>query len=85
MGYDLNRIARRVGEICRMGEREVFSKGRQKHKVEARSLLCYWAVRELGMSQTDLAKPLGMSVPGIGLAVQRGEALARDNQYKLTG
>ncbi len=85
MGYDLNRIARRVGEICRMREREVFSKGRQKHKVEARSLLCYWAVRELGMSQTDLAKPLGMSVPGIGLAVERGEALARDNQYKLTG
>jgi hypothetical protein len=31
---------------------------RRKVQVEARDLLCYWAVRELGISCTDLAKQL---------------------------
>ena len=78
-GYDLERIARRGAEICGMQEDEVFSKGRQKNKVKARSLLCYWAVREAGISLRTLAKRLGISSPGIGYAVERGEAIAREN------
>ena len=46
-------------------------------KVKARSLLCFWAVRELGISLTDLAGHLGLSVPGIGYSVERGEIIAR--------
>jgi len=83
-GYDLSRIAKRVAEICGMEEREVFSKGRQRRKVKARSLLCFWAVRELGMALTDMAKDLEMSVPGVGYAVERGQAIAHDNKYQLT-
>jgi len=55
-----------------MEEHEVFSKGQQNRKVKARSLLCFWSVRELGMSLTDLARHLEMSVPGVGFAVERG-------------
>ncbi len=51
--------------------------------MKARSLLCFWAVRELGMSLTDLARHLGISGPGVGYAVERGEAIARDNNYQL--
>jgi len=50
---------------------EIFSKGRQDRKVKARSLLCYWAVRELGMSLRDLARKFEMSAAGIGYAVER--------------
>ena len=45
----------------------------RKVQVEARYLLCYWAVRELGISCTDLAKQLEMSQPGVGYAVSRGK------------
>jgi putative transposase len=62
-GYNLNRIAKRVAELSEMKEHEVFSKGRQQRKVKARSLLCFWAVRELGMSLTALARDLEMTVP----------------------
>jgi len=41
---------------------EVFSKGRQDRRVKARSLLCFWAARELGLPHTALAKKLEMSV-----------------------
>jgi putative transposase len=51
--------------------------------VKAKSLLCYWAVRELGISQTDLAKRLKLSVPGNRYSVERGENIARENGYDL--
>ena len=49
----------------------------------ARSLFCFWAVRELGMSLRELAKELEMSPPGVGFSVERGEAIARENGYLL--
>ena len=62
---------------------EVFSKGRQDRKVKTRSILCNLAVRELGMSLTDLAREFEMSAEGIGYAVERGQGIARENQYRL--
>jgi hypothetical protein len=83
-GYDFQTIAERVAEIYRMGVGEVLGRGRQRSRVEARSLLCYWAVKELGLSLTDLARRLNMSPPGLGYAVQRGETIAHDNGYQFT-
>ena len=52
---------------------------KQPHHVRARSLLCYWAVRELGMTATALAKILGLSQPAVTQCVRRGEKVATDN------
>jgi DNA-binding Lrp family transcriptional regulator len=41
--------------------------------VKARSLLCYWAAREAGIPLRSLAERLGISAPGVGYAVERGE------------
>ncbi|NIA04438.1 MAG: transposase [Proteobacteria bacterium] len=84
LGYDLNRLAQRAAEIFAVSVHEIFSKGRQDRKVKARSLTCFWAARELGMSLADLGREFDMSIPGIGYAVERGEILARDNHYRLT-
>ena len=75
--------ATRVAEIYGMEKREIFSKGRQQRKVKAKSLLCFWAVSELGMSLRELARRLEMSAPGVGFAVERGEAIAHENGYEL--
>ena len=83
LGYDLSSVAQRVADIYEMELQEINSKGRQDRKVKARSLLCYWAVRELGMSLRDLARKFEMSAAGIGYAVERGESIARENQYQL--
>ena len=83
-GYDLEKIAERVAEIYRVNVREVLARGRQEQRVSARSLFCFWAVRELGISLTALARRIGMSPPGVGYAVQRGEAIAHENRYQLT-
>jgi hypothetical protein len=83
LGYDLNRIASRVAEMYDIEPDEIFLKGKQQKKVKVRSLFCFWAVRELGISLTELARRLEISVPGVGYSVERGEAIARENNYRL--
>jgi putative transposase len=69
--------------VCEVEEKEVFSKGRQQKKVMARSLLCYWAVREAGISLRTLAKRLRVSAHGVAYAVERGEAIVQESHYEL--
>jgi len=56
---------------------------KQQRKVKARSLFCFWAVTELGMSLRELARRLEMSSPGVGFSVERGETIARKNGLQL--
>ena len=83
LGYDVKRIAERVAEIYQISPDEIFSPGRQSHKVKAKSLVCCWSVRELGLPLSELVYLFGMSTPGISYAVKRGEKLVRDNDFKL--
>ena len=76
-------FAERVAGIYGIKVGEVFARGRQQRRVSARSLFCFWAVRELGNSLATLAIRLGMSPVGVGYAVQRGEAIAHKNGYQL--
>jgi REP element-mobilizing transposase RayT len=83
LGYNLEKIGQRVSEIYNIKIEAIYSKGRRKEQVEARDLLCFWAVKELGMSCTRLAERLGMSQPGVGYAVNRGALLAEKYNYNL--
>lgn len=82
-GYDLVRVAERVAEIYAMNSGDLFSRGRQKERVEARSLLCFWAVRELGVSLVEMSSLLGLTPSAISYAVIRGETLAKERNHQL--
>ena len=84
LGYNVDRIASKVAEICKMEVNEIFIKSKQQKRVKASSLFCHWAVRELGISLTELAKRLGIGAAGVGYSVERGEIIARENDYQLT-
>jgi putative transposase len=83
LGYDLDKIAEKVCSIYELDYVYLFSKGRQKKRVDARSLFCYWASRKLGISLTDLARRLDISPTAVGYAVIRGEAIAIKYNYRL--
>lgn len=82
-GFDLKKIAFRVGELLGMNPEDVLRRGKQRHRVEAHGLLCYWATEELGMTQEALAQRLRVTQPAISSAVRRGEALARERRWSL--
>jgi len=72
-----------VAEIYGKEPDEILCRGKQQRKVNARSLCCFWAVSELGMSLRELAGRLEMSPPAVGFSVERGEVIARKNEYHL--
>ena len=54
------------------------AEGKYRRIVEVRSLLCYWAVRELGVPMSSLARKLGISIPSISESVTRGQKIASE-------
>lgn len=82
-GIDLDRVARRVEEVLGAESGTAYSKGRRRNQTVVRGLFCYWAVRELGMSNTEVGKKLGISQPAVGYAVRRGEALVKRDGFHL--
>lgn len=82
-GYDLQKVARRVCQQTGVTQNQLFSGGKQAQTVKARSLLCYWACRKIGMKTVELAVVLKLSQPAVSQSVRRGEQLARANGWQL--
>ena len=55
----------------------------EQRGVEARSLYCFWAARELGVSQKDLALRFCLTEAAISYAVTRGQRIACERGYAL--
>lgn len=82
-GYDLDKVASRVSKVMGLELPEIWAQGRERKRVEARSLLCYWAVREVGLTMTQLSKRLQLSLSAVSLAVKRGEHIAQEKGYLI--
>lgn len=82
-GIGLDKMAERVARLLGIKSEQVWQPGKSRLQVKARSLLCYWAVRELGESMTAMSRRLGISTPAVSKAVARGSAIAEKNGYKI--
>ena len=84
LGYDLDLVEGRVCKIYQIEKEDLYSRSRQKAKADARALFCFWAVRDLGYGQSELARRMGISQTGVGRAANRGETIAKSNDFQLT-
>jgi len=82
-GLDLEGIVARVAEIFRMRSEEIKSGDKSPNGVAARSVVSYWAVRELGVSGTEVARRLGVTQPAVSQAVKRGARIIEERHLKL--
>ena len=82
-GYSIDQVAERVAVLLGVECERVWKKGKHPKTVKARSLLCYWGVRELGISATELARRIGITQPAISQSVKRGETIAKENGFEL--
>jgi REP-associated tyrosine transposase len=82
-GVGAEELATLVVELLEIDKVQVRAAGKQPNRVQARSLFCFWAVRELGVTATSLARELGISQPAVSQAVQRGDMLATERGWKL--
>jgi len=83
LGYDFEKVAKKVSLLFKLQKEYITGKGRQRDRVRARDLLCYWSAIVLGIPMVDLAKKLDMTLAAISYAVRRGEAIAKENDYNL--
>ena len=76
-------IVSKVAEVLGIDAVDVLSRGKAPQTVKARSLLCYWANRELGMTTVELSKRLRICQSAASRTSQRGERIAYENNFRL--
>jgi REP element-mobilizing transposase RayT len=82
-GYTFEQVLAKAGEACGLDPSEVLKPVKRPKVVKARRLLCYWAVRELGLSATDVARRLQLTQPAVSRAAAAGEAIAAESRARL--
>lgn len=80
---DLEKLVSIVANVMGIEKGEVYAAGKHPQQVQARSLLCYWAVREIGLTGISMAKFLRISQPAVTQAVERGERMAVERGLEL--
>ncbi len=82
-GFDLSKVSERVSYLLGVKPSELKGPSKERLRVKARSLLCFWASKELGVSMAELSRELQISLSAVGQSVKRGEKIARNHDYKL--
>ena len=82
-GLDLDGLAEIVADLTGVKACRIFSPGKDRSRVQARSLLCFWATRELGISMAELSRRIRISQSSISMSVRRGEQIAETEGHSL--
>ena len=82
-GYDFNKILERVGSLFGLTPENLLIPSKQRDRVKARSLICYWAVKKIGISSLSVAVKLGIKQPSVSRAAIRGEKIALKGNFHL--
>ena len=83
-GFDLERLAQEAARQFGLTPEEILDRGNERVRVNARSLFCYWAVRKLGYSSTELATMLRLTQPAVSISVKRGKRIADELNITMT-
>jgi hypothetical protein len=83
-GWDLDRLAEKTAQIYGIEATHLYTPGKQPAKVKARSLFCYWATAELGITMTHLAGLLKISQPAVSICARRGEQIVLAEGFSVT-
>jgi len=82
-GYDFDRLTERAAEVMEMETEEVTAFGKSPQTVRARSLLCFWAHRRLGMTIIETGRRLNICESAVSRSSMRGQKIERKNRYEL--
>ena len=82
-GFDFDKVVERVSSLFDLEKDYITHRGRQRDRVRARDLLCYWCATELGIPMADLARKLDLTLAAVSYAVKRGEEIAKETGCHL--
>jgi putative transposase len=73
-----------VSALLSVQPRNLLGPSKERTIVKARALCCYWAVRELGMSMSNVAGRLKIAGPTVSVAVKKGGKIVSDEGLVLS-
>jgi hypothetical protein len=76
----LEALMKRVAGAFGVEAEELRLRKRSKQLVAARSVLCYFAVREMGHNGAEIGRMMNISRAGVSAAASRGEVMMRADQ-----
>jgi len=82
-GYDFSAVVERVANLLDLEVNEILRSGKQPQIVKARSLICFWANRQLGMTTVEIARRLGICQSAVSRSSFRGKKIAEENHFRL--
>ncbi len=82
-GYDFDKTLEKVAGLFHLRPKDLLVSSKQRHRVKARSLICFWAVKELGISSLVVASKLGIAQSSVTRAAIRGEQVALEYDLHL--
>ena len=82
-GHDFDTVVGRVTGLFNMTAREILEPSKKPQRVRARSLVCFWAVRELGLVGTAVGRQMGLLQSAVSKAVERGAELAAAHDFRI--
>ena len=83
LGYDFDWLVDRVLGLFGLTFNELLTGGKQRRTVQARSVLCYWGTRELGMSAVSISKKLNIAASTASESAMRGRQIVEEGALKL--
>ena len=83
LGITFAYLVQLIADYFAIKQSDLLSSSKQPVRVRARSLLCFWAVQELGMTATTVAREIGMTQPAVSRAVERGRGIAGEVDIRL--
>ncbi|MDY0040170.1 MAG: hypothetical protein RBS57_07635 [Desulforhabdus sp.] len=83
-GVSFDTIVARVSQIFDVPEERIRISGKERKRVNAKSIAAYWAVRELGMAGTEVGRQLGLTQSAVSRSVRRGEDIVKELGIFLT-
>jgi REP element-mobilizing transposase RayT len=80
---DFEKLTSAVGKHRNILLCQLVGPNKRRTIVKARYLICYWAVRELGFTMTEIARKLEISLPTVSVAVHKGAQLIQAERLDL--
>lgn len=77
-GITLDQLQQAVATLIGINPEELQGSAKIRSVSRARILFCYWAVREMGCTMTEVAKHLRIALTTVSVAVQKGDRTVKD-------
>lgn len=82
-GYDFGWLMDRVTGLFGLTPQGLLTGGKQRRAVKARSVLCYWGTRELGLSAVEISKKLNIASSTASESAVRGRKIVEEQGLTL--